>query len=647
MLASAGMTLIHSTPLDFKEAKIDGLKPLPFERGAFAGPGTLESPEIAAPQPFDNLVGSWNADLPKGASIELHVQVKTETGERSGWYGLGRWDGAGGRSLGKQDDAIGWVDVDTLKLKKKAVSFRYRATLERKAVLRKLAFTFLDMTAAPAVSTSPFRAGPWVRELNITPRSQMEEQDKYKSNICSPTSLSMVLEFWGVRKKTVDVALMVQDRESQLFGNWPLNVACAANAGLSGYVARLGSFDAAQEIIASGRPLVASITFGKEELSGAPIKSTSGHLLVIAGFTESGDVIAVDPASKTRGEARRIYKRAEFAKAWLGKKRGLVYVIGPRFPVPMVAVTPTVDLLKKPGGEKATDTMNPNRLTQLLYGEKVLALEADGDWVKVEAVEQDAFKQQSKWKPYTGWVRADALTEVAYAGEPGAVVAARRLVVPGGPTLSMGTKLPVDEVLKEAHTSGKAAAGFADQAIVRLLDGRAVAVPLADVRLLDSPFLDFKNPPSRSGILAAAERFIDDTYVWGGRSGAHADPAWGVDCSGLVNLSYRVEGIDLPRDAHDQFLKAKPVRRAELKPGDLIFLGGRDKDAERITHVMLYAGGDDILESRSPKAVRTTFRKNYGKPLTDIESGDTVEDLSAAKPFKRTIRFGAFLAPDS
>ena len=60
-----------------------------------------------------------------------------------------------------------------------------------------------------------------------------------------------------------------------------------------------------------------------------------------------------------------------------------------------------------------------------------------------------------------------------------------------------------------------------------------------------------------------------------------------MDCSGLVNLAYRAAGLDIPRDAHEQFLRAKPVNA--LQPGDLIFLSER-QNPKRIVHVMLYEG---------------------------------------------------------
>jgi hypothetical protein len=76
------------------------------------------------------------------------------------------------------------------------------------------------------------------------------------------------------------------------------------------------------------------------ELDGAGY-GTAGHIMVIVGFTEDGDVIANDPASSSNDEVRNVYKRDQFANIWLRTKRvnssggisggpgGVAYIIAP------------------------------------------------------------------------------------------------------------------------------------------------------------------------------------------------------------------------------------------------------------------------------------------------------------------------------
>ena len=80
-------------------------------------------------------------------------------------------------------------------------------------------------------------------------------------------------------------------------GNWPFNTAYAANYSLDTFVTRLDSLRDAEAYIRAGIPLVASVAFGRGQLTGAPISSTPGHLLVIRGFTAAGQVIVNDPAA--------------------------------------------------------------------------------------------------------------------------------------------------------------------------------------------------------------------------------------------------------------------------------------------------------------------------------------------------------------
>jgi hypothetical protein len=110
-------------------------------------------------------------------------------------------------------------------------------------------------------------------------------------------------------------------------GNWPFNTAYAATHTDHAFVTRLRSLREAGLFIEAGIPLVASISFSSGELDNAPIGGTNGHLLVIVGFRENGDVVVNDPAAANRKGVRRTYDRGQFEDAWLPTSGGLVYVI--------------------------------------------------------------------------------------------------------------------------------------------------------------------------------------------------------------------------------------------------------------------------------------------------------------------------------
>jgi hypothetical protein len=155
----------------------------------------------------------------------------------------------------------------------------------------------------------------------------------------------MVVGFWGTGPSAADTAWVdppvdavvdyaarnVYDYTYDGCGNWPFNTAYAARFGLEGFVTRLRSLAEAELFIAAGIPLVASVSFGKGELKGAGY-STNGHLMVIRGFTASGDVVVNDPASHLipdDEQVRTVYDREQFENVWVPHSGGIVYVIRP------------------------------------------------------------------------------------------------------------------------------------------------------------------------------------------------------------------------------------------------------------------------------------------------------------------------------
>ena len=80
-----------------------------------------------------------------------------------------------------------------------------------------------------------------------------------------------------------------------------------------------------------------------------------------------------------------------------------------------------------------------------------------------------------------------------------------------------------------------------------------------------------------------AVRQVGTPYVYGGRS-----PEAGFDCSGLVaHVFERAWGLKLPRSARAQAKAGKPVRFADLRPGDLVFYNTRKR---AYSHVGIYLG---------------------------------------------------------
>jgi cell wall-associated NlpC family hydrolase len=88
-----------------------------------------------------------------------------------------------------------------------------------------------------------------------------------------------------------------------------------------------------------------------------------------------------------------------------------------------------------------------------------------------------------------------------------------------------------------------------------------------------------------------AANLVGTPYRYGGSS-----PIEGFDCSGLVHFTYREAGVLLPRDTAAQRLAARPIRVADLAPGDLVFF---NLEGKRNSHVGIYTGRGQFVHAPS------------------------------------------------
>ncbi len=102
----------------------------------------------------------------------------------------------------------------------------------------------------------------------------------------------------------------------------------------------------------------------------------------------------------------------------------------------------------------------------------------------------------------------------------------------------------------------------------------------------------------RDELVKTAKRFIGIPYRWGGTTAKN-----GFDCSGLTMVSYRLNGLNLPRVSRSQFKTGKWISKKNLRPGDLVFFA--TKGGTRVTHVGMYVGSGNFIHApRTGKNVR-------------------------------------------
>jgi hypothetical protein len=325
--------------------------------------GTLVSPIHTTRQPITTIISSWNTTTPVGTWMEVHVRI-LEDGSWTHWYDLPIWASDFStiqrHSVDGQWDSTGGVATDTFYANTVATAYQMSITLfttkpgvtptlHRFGVIAD--YDAPDSTHYPTIAPDK---SAWGINLPVPQRSQ--NLTAYQGLgyggggevWCSPTSTSMVMAYWSnilgqknLNQTVPDAAEGTYDVTYDGTGNWPNNTAYASEfGGIHAFVTRMYSLSQIEQWVKYGVPIVISIAFGPGQLPGATY-STDGHLMVVRGFTSTGDVIANDPAmggTDSNAGVEIVYPRAIFQQLWLNASNGTVYVIYPEF-----WPTPTAD----------------------------------------------------------------------------------------------------------------------------------------------------------------------------------------------------------------------------------------------------------------------------------------------------------------
>ena len=280
--------------------------------------GSYESEEIKLNE-FKKVVASWNTITKKDTSVELMVSFyKNE--KWSMWFSYGKWsnNGLNEGSVSKQHDDLGKISIDTINvkngfsevLKVKVLLKRKNNKLESPILRRIILSAFNEFKNIDSKLIDIDIEVPMISQMNIP---------EIGKSICSPTSLTMLINNYDYLKDAYDVSQKCFDNGAKVYGNWSYNMAYASEIGFKSFVRFCENVDILIKYISSGIPVAASIkTTDKDDLKGAPQIFPSGHLLVIRGFLTNGktQIIVNDPASKDVENVKRYYEFSEFLKVW-------------------------------------------------------------------------------------------------------------------------------------------------------------------------------------------------------------------------------------------------------------------------------------------------------------------------------------------
>lgn len=273
--------------------------------------------------PFNEGLPSWNGTAPDNNS-GFKVQMRFPYGASwSQWLTVGYWKSNIWSSYGSTSYGGGYIDYDYVKLNSYQSSWQFKIIMTRTSAaepsptLHALSFFVSDSRTTSSVNiTNIVNDNPAEIFIPTDFVYQYGVDPVIGGDICSPTTVSMILKSYSIDVDPYQFALDTRDPYFNMFGIWPRVVQNASEFGLAGAVTRYRTWSEAREVLANGGRIAMSV--------GQPLYS--GHLFMLAGFTADGKPIVHDPA-KSNGYSY-VYNKTSISQSWFNKG-GVSYTFYP------------------------------------------------------------------------------------------------------------------------------------------------------------------------------------------------------------------------------------------------------------------------------------------------------------------------------
>lgn len=213
---------------------------------------------------------------------------------------------------------------------------------------------------------------------------------------------------------------------------------------------------------------------------------------------------------------------------------------------------------------RASNSDKSEMISQLLFGEAIEILDTKKNWTKIKSL----------YDNYEGWIDSKQYAPISDEDFE-----------------KRDTEIITEKVLYYNHQEEKFLLSIGSE-VERVNPQETSPEDLRDL------------------IAETALGFINVPYLWGGRS------FFGIDCSGFTQIVYKVNGIQIPRDAYQQAELGEVLDFVEeAQPGDLAFFENEDG---KIIHTGIMLEDQKIIHAHGKVRIDELdstgiFNKNLNK----------------------------------